>query len=38
MSAPRGPAGWEAGLEAKNGLPLDQMPGKVHVLHLRSRR
>ena len=25
--------GWEADLEAKHGLPLDQIPGHVYVLH-----
>lgn len=25
--------GWEADLEAKHGLPLDQIPGSVYVLH-----
>src|ERR1700704_4427501 len=25
--------GWEADLEAKHGMPLDQIPGQVYVLH-----
>lgn len=25
--------GWEADLEAKHGMPLDQIPGHVYVLH-----
>lgn len=25
--------GWEADLEAKHGMPLDQIPGNVYVLH-----
>ena len=25
--------GWEADVEAKHGLPLDQMPGHVYVVH-----
>lgn len=25
--------GWDADLEAKHGLPLDQIPGHVYVLH-----
>ncbi|HEX4728146.1 MAG TPA: hypothetical protein VH298_10145 [Jatrophihabitans sp.] len=25
--------GWEADLEAKHGVPLDQVPGSVYVLH-----
>jgi len=33
MSQSGGRQQWIAGLEAKHGLPLDRIPGKVYVLH-----
>lgn len=33
MSEPQGRDQWAADLEAKHGMPLDQIPGKVYVLH-----